>query len=124
MAHACRKLPATSSAACGWQSFGPRFDALGEAAPSPVLGVVYGAGFEDRPELLARIAERWPLLGNDAETVACIKAPESFFATLDRLGIRASQDGHGATGEMTRTGSPNAVAAPAAAMSSRAGTAG
>jgi hypothetical protein len=37
--------------------------------------------------LLARIAARWMLLGNDAETVARVKAPEQFFPTLDRLGI-------------------------------------
>ena len=30
------------------------------------LGVVCGTGFEDRPELLARIAQRWPLIGNSA----------------------------------------------------------
>src|SRR4030042_34070 len=62
-------------------------DALAELAPSPILGVVYGAGFEDRPELLTLIARHWPLLGNKAMTVARLKAPESFFAELDRLGI-------------------------------------
>jgi predicted ATP-grasp superfamily ATP-dependent carboligase len=49
--------------------------------------VIYGSGFEDRPELLTRIAARMPLLGNDAGTVATIKAPESFFGTLERLGV-------------------------------------
>jgi predicted ATP-grasp superfamily ATP-dependent carboligase len=62
-------------------------EALAERAPSPLLGFVYGAGFEDRPELLTSIAKRWPVLGNDAETVKHIKAPEMFFAELDRLGI-------------------------------------
>ena len=52
-----------------------------------VLGVVYGAGFEDRTELLSLIAKHWRLLGNDAATVKRLKAPESFFAALDRLGI-------------------------------------
>ncbi len=61
--------------------------ALAKLAPSPVLGFVYGAGFEDRPELLTLIGERWPLLGNDAATVQSIKAPEAFFAALDRLGV-------------------------------------
>jgi predicted ATP-grasp superfamily ATP-dependent carboligase len=36
---------------------------------------------------LTPIAERWPVLGNDADTVKRIKAPEMFFAALDRLGI-------------------------------------
>jgi uncharacterized protein len=56
-------------------------------ARSPVLGLVYGSGFEDRPHLLTRIGERWSLLGNDAATVEAIKAPERFFALLDRLEI-------------------------------------
>jgi predicted ATP-grasp superfamily ATP-dependent carboligase len=70
-----------------WQNLGPALDALAKQAPSPVLGVIHGAGFEDRPQLLTRIAARWPVLGNDAAKVARLKAPESFFVTLDRLGI-------------------------------------
>jgi predicted ATP-grasp superfamily ATP-dependent carboligase len=59
---------------------------LAAKALSPVLGCVAGSGFEDRPELLSQIAERWPLLGNDSGTVARIKSVE-FFDTLDHLGI-------------------------------------
>jgi uncharacterized protein len=59
---------------------------LAGEAPSPVLGCVAGSGFEDRPELLNRIAERWPLLGNDAETIAWVKSV-GFFDMLDRLQI-------------------------------------
>ena len=69
------------------QTLLPALRALAALAPSPILGLVYGAGFEDRPELLTLIAKDWPLLGNDAATVARLKAPESFFAELDRLGI-------------------------------------
>src|SRR5215470_3777102 len=39
------------------------------------IGVVCGTGFEDRPQLLARIAERWRLLGNDPHVVATVKDP-------------------------------------------------
>ena len=85
-AHACRKLP-NLKRGIDWRSLEPALAALACEAPSPLLGVVCGAGFEDRPELLARIAARWMLLGNDAETVARVKAPEQFFPTLDRLGI-------------------------------------
>jgi predicted ATP-grasp superfamily ATP-dependent carboligase len=60
---------------------------LAQQAPSPILGLVYGSGFEDRPMLLRRIAERWPVIGNDAATIERIKAPEDFFAELDRLEI-------------------------------------
>jgi uncharacterized protein len=70
-----------------WKTLAPALDALAETAPSPPLGVVYGAGFEDRTNLLANIAERWPLLGNDASVVERVKAPEVFFAELARLGI-------------------------------------
>jgi uncharacterized protein len=44
------------------------------------VGVVCGTGFEDRPELLARIAERWPLIGNRAATVTRAKDPDALAA--------------------------------------------
>ena len=47
------------------------------------IGAVCGTGFEDRPELLARIAERWRLLGNDPQVVVTVKDPQAF-ATLCR----------------------------------------
>jgi predicted ATP-grasp superfamily ATP-dependent carboligase len=87
LAHACRKMPGELARGFQWRSLGPVLAALAKAAPAPVLGVVYGAGFEDRTHLLSRIAERWPLLGNDADTVETIKAPERFFALLDDLAI-------------------------------------
>jgi predicted ATP-grasp superfamily ATP-dependent carboligase len=85
-AHACRKLTGLARG-FRWRSLDPALRALAELAPSPVIGLVYGAGFEDRPELLRLIARRWPLLGTAAATVARLKSPEDFFATLDRLGI-------------------------------------
>ena len=85
-AHACRKLRGIERG-MQWQSLCRALDALAERAPSPIAGFVYGAGFEDRPELLRLIARRWKLLGNDADTVKRIKAPKMFFAALDRLGI-------------------------------------
>jgi len=44
------------------------------------IGVVCGTGFEDRPQLLARLGARWRLLGNDAQTVARVKDPGAFAA--------------------------------------------
>jgi uncharacterized protein len=44
------------------------------------IGVVCGTGFEDRPQLLARLGERWRLLGNDPQTVATVKDPAAFAA--------------------------------------------
>ena len=44
------------------------------------IGIVCGTGFEDRPQLLDRIGERWRLLGNAAQTVARLKDPCAFAA--------------------------------------------
>ena len=85
-ARACRKLRGIERG-MRRQSLLPALRALAALAPSPIVGLVYGAGFEDRPELLTLIAKHWALLGNDPATVARLKAPESFFAELDRLGI-------------------------------------
>src|SRR5262245_4256135 len=60
-------------------------DALAEGA-DPV-GVVCGTGFEDRPHLLAAIAQRFPLLGNAPETVAHVKDPVAFAALCGDCGI-------------------------------------
>lgn len=50
-------------------------------------GLVYGAGFESRPDLLARLAERRPLFGNAPEVLARVNDPRAFFCLLDELGI-------------------------------------
>ncbi|NDW05246.1 ATP-grasp domain-containing protein [Jiella pacifica] len=51
------------------------------------LGFVYGAGFEDRPELLEAIAERWPILGTDPATARRLKDPEAIAAICNDAGI-------------------------------------
>ena len=51
------------------------------------LGLVYGSGFEDRPDFLEEIAERLPLIGNTAETVRRVKDPRIFFSVLAACGI-------------------------------------
>jgi methenyltetrahydromethanopterin cyclohydrolase len=86
-AHACRKLAGGMDKGLRARPLLHALEALAGLAPSPLLGFVYGAGFEGRPELLTLIAKSWPLLGNDAATVKRLKAPEIFFAELDRLGI-------------------------------------
>ncbi len=86
-AYACRKLSGDIARGMRRQSLLSALRALAADAPSPILGLVYGAGFEDRPKLLRLIAKEWPLLGNDAATVARLKAPDSFFTELDQLGI-------------------------------------
>lgn len=51
------------------------------------LPIVYGAGFEDRPELLRALARGRPVIGNRAETVARLKDPFAFADLLAQLGI-------------------------------------
>jgi uncharacterized protein len=49
------------------------------------VGVVCGTGFEDRPDVLAAIGQRWALIGNRPDLVARIKDPMGF-ADLCRAG--------------------------------------
>jgi len=86
-AHACHKLDGDIARGTQWESLSPALAALAAESPSPLLGLVYGSGFEDRPDLLTRIAKRWRVLGNDAATIERLKDPESFFAALHRLGV-------------------------------------
>ncbi|KAA0968618.1 ATP-grasp domain-containing protein [Aureimonas fodinaquatilis] len=51
------------------------------------LGFVYGAGFEDRPDLLDAIGQRWPILGNCANTVRQLKDPAAFALLCRQAGI-------------------------------------
>src|ERR1043166_9265280 len=50
-------------------------EALDHMGGHPPLGLVWGTGFEDKPELLGLLAQRWRLLGNGAEVVAHLKDP-------------------------------------------------
>src|ERR1700745_3302282 len=45
------------------------------AARQEPAGIVYGTGFEDRPELISSIRRRWKLLGNPPEVAAPPKRP-------------------------------------------------
>jgi predicted ATP-grasp superfamily ATP-dependent carboligase len=50
------------------------------AAQHAPIGIVCGTGFEDRPQVLAQLAQRWRLYGNGADKVARVKDPEIFAA--------------------------------------------
>jgi predicted ATP-grasp superfamily ATP-dependent carboligase len=88
-------------------------EALAAGMPEPPIGVVYGAGFEDRPGLLSRIADRWPLLGNAPETVEAVKEPWHFAETLSGLGIPHPE-----------IASPTAAVLPSGWLAKRGGGAG
>jgi predicted ATP-grasp superfamily ATP-dependent carboligase len=50
-------------------------------------GLVYGSGFEDRPETLTRLADRWRLLGNGPDVVSRTKDPLAFAALCHDFGV-------------------------------------
>lgn len=54
---------------------------------SDCLGCIYGSGFEAQPNLLQKIAEVVPLIGNAPETVNAIKDAAQFFSALGQLNI-------------------------------------
>lgn len=51
------------------------------------VGLVLGSGFEDKPRLVAALAQRYRLLGNGAEAIASCNEPRQLFPVLKRLGI-------------------------------------
>lgn len=53
----------------------------------PKFGFVYGSGFEDRPELLARIAKRFAVFGNRASVLRRCKDPVRLARLLGGLGL-------------------------------------
>ena len=61
--------------------------AISKLDVSQYLGCVYGSGFEAQPELLQKIADIMPLLGNAAETVRAVKTSFDFFAALTQCHI-------------------------------------
>jgi predicted ATP-grasp superfamily ATP-dependent carboligase len=63
----------------------PLVDVLARTAQP--IGIVYGAGFEDRPGILAALAARHRLIGNAAATVRLVKRPRSLVALCRELGI-------------------------------------
>lgn len=57
------------------------------AARHHPTGIICGSGFEDRPQLLGRIAERWRLFGNGAAVVAKVKDPATLSAICGEAAI-------------------------------------
>jgi predicted ATP-grasp superfamily ATP-dependent carboligase len=67
-------------------------DALVElAARVDADAVVYGAGFENRPDLVARMAEGRELLGTPAELLAPVRDPRAVAAATRAAGARAPE---------------------------------
>ena len=67
--------------------------------PDALIGVTYGSGLENQPELLEKISRRFSLLGNSPEAVASVKDPRRFFPLLDALGVAHPEVRFDAPGE-------------------------
>ena len=61
-------------------------DALAEEAGGTV-GLILGSGFEDAPDLVARLAARHTLIGASPRSIAMLKEPAAFAALCARLGM-------------------------------------
>jgi predicted ATP-grasp superfamily ATP-dependent carboligase len=62
-------------------------DALREAWPGPIEGLVLGSGFERSPRLIGALERRFRLIGASAEAVASLKDPFAFADLLRRLRV-------------------------------------
>ena len=70
----------------------PSSDALAALADEfEADAVVYGAGFENRPDLVARLAEGRELLGTPAELLAPVRDPWAVAAAASAAGARAPE---------------------------------
>ncbi|WP_072392406.1 ATP-grasp domain-containing protein [Hyphomicrobium sp. CS1GBMeth3] len=87
LAHASRCLPARVQVGFTFRPLLAALESLVAEAPSPPIGLVLGAGFECNPRLVAKLAEHFTLIGNDAETIHGAKDPQQFFSILGELGI-------------------------------------
>jgi predicted ATP-grasp superfamily ATP-dependent carboligase len=62
-------------------------------------GVVYGASFENHPALVARLAERHPLLGNTPGTLRAVRDPRRLASALHDAGLAYPRTFAGAPGD-------------------------
>lgn len=87
-AAAWRCLPARVQTGFIYRPLLAALESLAAEAPKAPIGLVLGSGFECNPKLVAKLGERFRLLGNSADTIRDTKDPETFFGNLARLGIR------------------------------------
>ncbi len=57
------------------------------AVQEPAGAVVYGASFENHPALVARLAQRHRLLGNEPQTLRAVRDPQRLGAALRDAGL-------------------------------------
>ena len=86
LAEAYRPLPGRFGTAPAAAATLVAIDALADRAGS-TIGLILGSGFEEAPDLVARLAQRHRLIGASAETIAALKDPSAFSALCARLGV-------------------------------------
>ena len=91
LSEAYRPLPGRFGSPMAFDATLAAIDALADTAGS-VVGLVLGSGFEDAPDLMARIAERHRLIGAAAPAVAALKDPFALATLCARLDIPHPQD--------------------------------
>ena len=87
LAEASRCLPARVQVGFTARPLIAALESLVSEASSPPIGLVLGGGFECNPRLVAKLAEHFTLIGNDAETIWRAKHPQHFFQILGDLGV-------------------------------------
>jgi len=87
IAEGWRCLPARVQVGFTFRPLLAALESLVAEASSPPIGLVLGAGFECNPRLVAKLAEHFTLIGNDAGTIWRAKHPQQFFSVLNDLGI-------------------------------------
>jgi predicted ATP-grasp superfamily ATP-dependent carboligase len=84
-AEACVRIESDLERGLEWEPLQRALDRL-VAGRKPV-GIACGSGFEDRPKILDRLAERWPLLGNSGDGVARVKDPARLAELCGSCGV-------------------------------------
>jgi predicted ATP-grasp superfamily ATP-dependent carboligase len=84
---ACERIPRDSQGRVDADGLLGAAARLAPAGCHPEWGLVYGSGFEDRPELLQRLALGRRLFGNSPQVLTRAKDPVQLAALLDGLGI-------------------------------------
>ncbi len=91
LAAACEVLDGALHKGFRLASLAGALDRLMKAAATPPVGLILAAGFEDTPELVARLGERYRVLGCSAQAIRAAKDPTGFFSMLTELGIAHPQ---------------------------------
>ncbi|MGH6925028.1 MAG: ATP-grasp domain-containing protein [Propylenella sp.] len=82
---ACIRIESDLERGIEWKPLITALEAL--TAGRKPIGMAYCSGFEDRPEFLDRLQERWPLLGNRGDVVARMKDPARLAELCDAGGV-------------------------------------